>query len=71
VRSPGLQCAEVTTADAVLSKTSAYLQFNLEIEEVQSAVRELEPWRRQITVPLVIEVRLCTHGQSPQVSIIR
>ena len=34
------------------------LQFNLEVEEVQSAVRELEPWRRQITVPLVIEVRI-------------
>lgn len=35
---------------------AALPQFNTEVEEVQSAVRELEPWRRHITVPLIIEV---------------
>lgn len=33
------------------------VQFNMDIDEVDSAVRELEPWRRNIALPLVIEVR--------------
>lgn len=32
-------------------------QFNLEVDEVQSAARELNPWRRNISQPLVLEVR--------------
>jgi len=36
---------------------SSRCQFNLEVDEVHSAVRELEPWRKHVTVPLVIEVR--------------
>ncbi len=49
-------------AVAPFSVTSAHvaglllLQFNLEVDEVQSAARELDAWRRQITLPLVLEV---------------
>lgn len=32
-------------------------QFNLDVDEVQSAARELDPWRRNIAQPLVLEVR--------------
>ena len=32
-------------------------QFNLDIEEVEAASRELEPWRRNFSQPLVLEVR--------------
>ena len=35
----------------------AVAQFNLDVDEVQSAARELDPWRRNITQPLVVEVR--------------
>ena len=45
-------------------------QFNLDIEEVDAAVRELEPWRRNITQPLVLEVPYSPHppsvGEAPQ-----
>jgi hypothetical protein len=32
------------------------MQFNLDIEEVEAASRELEPWRRNFSQPLVLEV---------------
>lgn len=44
------------------------LQFNLEVDEVQSAVRELEPWRRHVTVPLIIEVRRVSPNAHPYVA---
>ena len=32
-------------------------QFLLDVEPVESAKQELEPWRRDISVPLIVEVR--------------
>lgn len=31
-------------------------QFNLEIEDIRAASSELEPWRLQLSQPMVIEV---------------
>jgi hypothetical protein len=33
------------------------LQFNLEVEEVESAQRDLDHWRRDPSCPMILEVR--------------
>lgn len=35
------------------------MQFNLDVEELDIAQRELDHWRRDPSCPMVIEVALC------------
>ncbi len=43
----------------------AHLQFNLELEEVEGVGRELENWRKDPSLPMVIEVRAERRGPAP------
>ena len=40
------------------------MQFNLDVEELDIAQRELDHWRRDPLCPMIIEVPLCTTSQT-------
>ncbi len=51
----------------ILTFSCIPVQFNLDVEELDIAQRELDHWRRDPLCPMIIEVALCSAMSQPTV----